>query len=101
MCYSAPEVLSDAACWPTSSDVYCLGMIAWEMWYGQSAPQHMAERHGVHLKESIKNGERPTFFTSLQPPTPLRRLIEECWCEKQEQRPTLQEFGERVSHVFS
>lgn len=78
-----------------ASDVYCLAMVAWEMWYGESVAKHLAIRHGVHLEEALKRGDRPAF-SSPQPPAGLQGLIETCWDAKPEARPTLSQLVNKL-----
>ena len=54
--YMAPEV-HHSRVYDSKADIYSLGLIMWEMWYGQQA---FADAPGKHLKISLSGWMRVT-----------------------------------------
>lgn len=92
--YMAPEVFhDDGQKYDSKADIYSLGLMLWEMWYGQQAfsdiltvdPQLTKEK----LFELVDNGRRPKATKSCnKPPTAWEQLITQCWNENPDIRPT-------------
>ena len=74
----------------TKADIYSLGIILWEMWYGQQAfsevcniPSHVA------LFAMVDEGLRPEHVKGCnEPPRRWQELMESCWNKKPEERPS-------------
>ncbi|XP_013396512.1 uncharacterized protein LOC106163463 isoform X2 [Lingula anatina] len=73
--YMAPEVRrGDIYGFP--SDIFSMGLILWEMWFGMRANQDIAFRDVNDMSEWRPQFEQPGLTS---PPHDLRSLIETCW----------------------
>lgn len=87
--YVAPEVFHSQL-YDTKADIYSLGIILWEMWYGQQAfsefsdiPSHVA------LFNMVDEGLRPKHVKGCnEPPRRWKDLMESCWNKKLAERPS-------------
>ena len=87
--YMALEVFHSQL-YDTKADIYSLGIILWEMWYGQQAfsegcniPSHVA------LFAMVDEGLRPEHVKGCnEPPRRWQELMESCWNKKPEERPS-------------
>ncbi|WAR25554.1 STY46-like protein [Mya arenaria] len=71
------------------ADVYSLGIIFWEMWYGQDAADYIQQQLFTTLEKAIKDGLRPSLKLSTKPPEPWIELIERSWAYNPEDRPSV------------
>jgi len=85
--YAAPEVLSNQN-FSFNSDVYSFGVLAWEVlarskpYQGLMPPQILAQ---VLYKK-----QKPPMSQSF----PFKRLIQSCWAENPQERPSMQQVYE-------
>ena len=94
--YMAPEVFH-AQVYDTKADIYSLGLIMWEMWYGQrvfaDAPRTTLE----DFFDWVDKGNRPVEMHGCQtPPSFWKRLMTQCWDGNPDKRPTAKECHERM-----
>ncbi|XP_022805450.1 uncharacterized protein LOC111342617 [Stylophora pistillata] len=88
--YMAPEVFNSKR-YSFQADIYNLGIILWEMWYGR---QVFAGLKGLALKEIMKkiadDGYRPEVEISncRKPPLPWKNLMTQCWSQAPHERPS-------------
>ena len=80
--YLAPEILKEGK-YTKSIDVYSYGIILYEIFTGEVPFQNMKF---YKITQSIVNGERPKFPTPI--PKCQRDLIESCWSQDPNKRPT-------------
>ncbi|CAH3030375.1 unnamed protein product, partial [Porites evermanni] len=94
--YMAPEVFHSQV-YGTKADIYSLGLLMWEMWYGQRA---FADAPGTTLQalfDWIDRGNRPVDRQGCkQPPSFWDELMTECWDSSPEKRPTARECNQRI-----
>jgi len=88
VCIQAPEVLQSRMVYTEKSDTYSYGLLLWELVtvkvpYEGMNPQDIVV--GVLTKQM-----RPTLPCNCS--TPLRILIERCWDETPQNRPTFQDI---------
>ncbi|XP_021351307.1 dual serine/threonine and tyrosine protein kinase-like [Mizuhopecten yessoensis] len=83
--YIAPEVILTKL-YGTEVDIYSLGVLLWELWYGARA-YHQDGIGGHQIFEQVKAGHRPSFYQSHIPPTALQKLMKRCWHENRKCRP--------------
>jgi serine/threonine protein kinase len=105
--YVAPELLkfvldseeSDMSSAPYSqpTDVYSLGIIAYELFSGLS-PYHDVDYEGS-LLEKINEGLRPNL-DDVQAPQLLKDLISRCWDANPQNRPTASEIFKFLDDYF-
>ena len=94
--YMAPEVFHSQV-YGTKADIYSLGLLMWEMWYGQRA---FADAPGTTLQDLfdwIDTGNRPVDRQGCKkPPSFWCKLMTECWDSSPEKRPTARECNQRI-----
>jgi serine/threonine protein kinase len=92
--HMAPELLEEKV-YSFSSDVYSLGILTWELWYGTRSYSD-ADFAGYGVAQFIdaeKRGERPKFDKEHTMMDELINLVEQCWGHDPKQRPTVQQVG--------
>ena len=97
--YLAPEVINSCH-YDFEADIYSLGIMLWEMWYGNRALLDVGG--SVHeLFENVVEGARPTHVESLKkPPAGLHDLMQRCWDEQPDNRPDARECYERLTQLY-
>lgn len=94
--YMAPEVY-DSKKYNEKVDIYSLGIILWEIWYGKRGyqwPENVAE-----FFHSLKEGNRPVNEESNEPP--WNHLMKQCWSGNPENRPAAKECKGEIERVCS
>jgi serine/threonine protein kinase len=89
--YMAPELLQGQA-HTKASDVYALAMIMWELSSGE--PPFNNRSHNHHLIWDICKGVRPPISEST--PKCWIQLMQQCWDNDAEKRPTANKVWHRV-----
>ena len=88
--HMAPEVFYSKR-YSFQADIYNLGIILWEMWYGRKA---FARLKGLALKDILKkiadDGYRPEVESNnhRKPPLPRKNLMTHCWSQAPHDRPS-------------
>jgi len=99
---SPPELLAGVG-FNEASDVYCFGMIAWELLSCQ-AHQSVVEDQTELIQKIVRHGLRPEM-ESLKVPIGVRKeiseLLQECWNRKIDLRPDMQTVGNRLRKVLA
>ena len=94
--YMAPEVRHSRV-YHSKADIYSLGLIMWEMWYGQQA---FADAPGKTFQDFFKwvdEGNRPVDRQGCKtPPSFWEQLMKQCWDGNPDERPTAKECNERI-----
>lgn len=89
--FMAPEIMSDEQ-YSKSSDVYAFGFIVYEI----LTCEEPFQKFNIYklMEEVMKDGYRPPISEDV--PNSYRELIERCWSQKPEERPS---FDEIVSEL--
>ena len=86
--YMAPEVYDEKK-YSSKADIYSLGIIMWEMWYGHQAFQEVMDWTEVQFFERVRSGYRPGQVSGQNPPPRnLQSLMQCCWQTGPDNRPT-------------
>ncbi|KAK3584083.1 hypothetical protein CHS0354_024191 [Potamilus streckersoni] len=85
--HMAPEVMQGKL-YTFSADVYSLGIILWETWYGRDAYKNDEFKNvsPINLVEYVTHGKRHTF-KKFKPWSRLENLICKCWHHDDRLRP--------------
>ena len=95
--YIAPEVFRFRV-YDTKADIYSLGLIMWEMWYGQLAfPDAPPVTTLEKFFDGVGKGKRPVpRQTCQEPPSFWEQLMTQCWNGDPKKRPAAKECHERI-----
>lgn len=86
--YFAPEVIRTER-YNCQADIYSLGIIMWEMWYGQQAFAEVTVPSLEAFFLMVSRGYRPKHVECCkQPPDHWKRLMYNCWNGNPQKRPT-------------
>ena len=92
----APEVFNSRA-YDSKADIYSLGLIMWEMWYGQRAFADAPVTTLQDLFDWVHRGNRPVHRQGCKTPPPFwEQLMTQCWNGNPKKRPTAKECHERM-----
>ena len=93
--YMAPEYLLDPKKSKTDKfDVYSFAIAAWEIFYQERA--YCGQRN---IQVFVETGKRPPIDDSL--PDDVRLLIQDCWHQDKETRPTFDRIKDRLLEQLS
>ena len=84
--YIAPEVFQSQL-YNSKADIYSLGIILWEVWYGEQAFARIGK---ITLKEFfglVESGARPEPLQGYRQP-PWEELMRQCWEANPQKRPS-------------
>ena len=85
--YIAPEVFHSAV-YDSKADIYSLGILLWEMWYGQQAFAELKATTITAFFKRVGEGYRPTDVKGCKkPPSRWKAMMESCWHGNPEERP--------------
>ena len=94
--YIAPEVLQRKN-YTQQADVYSFGMVLYELFSGKRAfHDHIHRKHRHLLDPLIESGDRPD---PEDLPKHIRSLVQRCWSENPDARPTSQEVCEELEQL--
>lgn len=86
--YMAPEVLVSKGIYDRKVDIYALGIVLWEMWYGIDAAEHIKQKLSTSIqKDVVEYGMRPSLMLSHKPDEHWQGLITACWDKNPDSRP--------------
>ncbi|KAK3101580.1 hypothetical protein FSP39_004599 [Pinctada imbricata] len=91
--YMAPEVHKQQGIYDRKADIFSLGIILWEMWYGIDAADHISDqlnrkcKKAMELASEVENGLRPSMNFRFNPPKEWEELIVHCWHLEPRKRP--------------
>ncbi|ELR12284.1 mitogen-activated protein kinase kinase kinase [Acanthamoeba castellanii str. Neff] len=91
----APEILENKA-YTEKADVYSLGVIFWELLTKERFFGHV--KFMSILEDMVKEGQRPAIPDSCIPS--YKQLIERCWAQVPEERPSCKEIVERINAII-
>ena len=86
--YLSPEIIENKE-YTKASDVYAFGIIVYEIMMAKRAFDDFTG-HIMKLYYLIANGERLKIDDTV--PEPYRKLIERCWSQNKEERPSFQQI---------
>ena len=86
--YTAPEVLEANAC-SKSMDVYSFSFVVYEILTNEKPFSETDKASQIYQKVVMK-GERPVIKENI--PRRFKTLIEECWSQDPNQRPTFDDI---------
>ena len=99
--YMAPEVFNSKV-YDIKADIYSLGIMLWEMWYGQRAYSNIQVATLNALYRMVDDGARPDAVEGLQqPPSRWEQLMIKCWNRNPEERPAAKECFVEVTKLSS
>ena len=94
--YMVPEVFHSQV-YDSKADIYSLGLLMWEMWYGQRAFADAPVTTLLEFFEWVDEGNRPVHRQSCKkPPSFWDELMTECWDSSPDKRPTARECNQRI-----
>ena len=94
--YMAPEVRHSRV-YDSKADIYSLGLIMWEMWYGQQAFTDAPGKTFQDFFKWVDEGNRPVDRLGCKtPPSFWEQLMTQCWDGNPVKRPTAKECHERI-----
>ena len=95
--YMAPEVFHSRV-YDSKADIYSLGLLMWEMWYGQQAFADAPSKTLQDFFEWVDEGNRPVDRQGCKtPPSFWEQLMKQCWVGNPDKRPTAKECNERMA----
>ncbi|XP_077981433.1 uncharacterized protein LOC144436502 [Glandiceps talaboti] len=95
--YMPPEMLT-AKKYNNKADIYSLGLIFWEMWYGEYAYDD-EDSSMFEFITKIKDGYRPDLKKTHEPSEKWKDLMEKCWVADPEARPTATECLQLLDNI--
>ena len=97
--YIAPEVFHSEV-YDSKADIYSLGLILWEMWYGQQAFADIKAKSLQVFFEIVDKGYRPRPVRNRkQPPDRWGQLMKQCWAKNPEERPTAKKCFQEITEL--
>lgn len=86
--YMAPEVFHFKV-YDSKADIYSLGIILWEMWYGQQAFGETKARSPGTVFRLVDKDYRPKDVDCCRkPPRRWKAMMEKCWKRNPDERPS-------------
>ncbi|XP_060601485.1 RGS domain-containing serine/threonine-protein kinase A-like [Ruditapes philippinarum] len=98
--HMAPELLEEKV-YSFSSDVYSLGILTWELWYGtRSYSDADFAGFGVaQFIDAVKRGKRPNCDKEHTMMVELINLVQQCWSNDPKRRPIVQQVGFKLRKI--
>ncbi|XP_068736761.1 uncharacterized protein [Montipora capricornis] len=99
--YIAPEVFNSEI-YEFSADIYSLGIMLWEMWYGQQAFGDVIFRFKTleDFFNHVNNGLRPAHNeTCINPPNTWEKLMKKCWAADPTERPSAKKCKQAITDL--
>ena len=99
--HMAPEVIEQKP-YDFSADIYSLGILLWEFWYGRHAYSEDAYKQYSlpSLFDLIKSGQRPLMHYRIGPIKALQDLLKKCWNGESAKRPSASEVKDVLLQIF-
>ncbi|XP_061179749.1 uncharacterized protein LOC133188377 [Saccostrea echinata] len=98
----APEVF-EGQIYNTSADIFGVGIMVWEMWYGRKVFSEDFYRDVIKnyqsVKEHVIGGERPKLDQKYAPPLRIQTFIRDCWVAEADKRPTARNLLSRLGNI--
>ena len=94
--YIAPEAFHSKV-YDCKADIYSLGILMWEIWYGQQAFNNFPVKSLQDFFAIVHGGTRPEHVDGCkQPPPCWKRMMTSCWNRSPEERPTAKECYDNI-----
>ena len=93
--YIAPEVFQSEL-YDIKADIYSLGIILWEVWYGEQAFSKILTCQPQQFFSFVAGGGRPKPLEGYSKP-PWEALMKQCWEANPQNRPTAEECLKIIS----
>ena len=85
----------------SKADIYSLGIMLWEIWYGKQAFSKLVFLTLEDFFRKVGSGYRPEHLEDhVDPPPCWQELMKECWEVMPEKRPSAEQCHERVLDFF-
>ena len=98
--YMAPEMFEDEEHFGPAVDVYAFAILAYEIVTGKEPFSENGKQPTFSaIIKNIRNLKRPVFTSSI--PDNMKDLIEKCWDQDQEKRPSFSDIFKMLSEDFS
>ena len=99
--YMAPEVFHSQV-YDSKADIYSLGLILWEIWYGKQAFHELKAPTFTAFFSHIDKGYRPKDVEGCKkPPDRWNALMEMCWNTDPEKRPSAEKCINETTAMYS
>lgn len=99
--YMAPEVFHGVV-YDKKADIYSLGIMLWEIWYGQQAFAESGAPNMQALFAMVDGGSRPKPVKGLNKPhLRWQELMDQCWDAIPDKRPSACQCHEIISDIAS
>ena len=100
--YIAPEVFRSEI-YECSADIYSLGILLWEMWYGQPPFTNIKLKNLIEFGNLVNEGRRPEHDNDnkcrrLHPS--WEALVTMCWGNDPTKRPTAKKCKELITELY-
>ena len=95
--YIAPEVFKSEL-YNSKADIYSLGIILWEVWYGEQAFARIGKMTLPQFFSLVDDGVRPEPLEECTKP-PWEELMKQCWAEIPKERPSAKQCFETISRL--
>ena len=97
--YLAPEVFRGEQ-YDFKADIYSLGIILWEIWYGPPAFLFDAPTSLEEFFSWVQEGNRPVHIKDCKkPPRIWENMMTSCWDGDPEKRPTAKKCNEDIAKL--
>ena len=93
----APEVIKSRV-HNSKTDIYSLGILLWEIWYGEQAFAGTELALDAFFKIVDDGGRPKPLECCLKPDSRWEELMEKCWNEDPEKRPSAEECLKSISN---
>ena len=90
----------NGALYGKKADIYSLGLMLWEMWYGGRVFEELGDPSRDTLFYKVKRGYRPYYprdRKKAKPPETWRGVMETCWHSDPESRFTADQCHQRFT----
>ena len=95
--YMAPEVFNSEV-YDSKADMHSLGILLWEMWYGQQAFANIIAKSLQVFFKIVDEGYRPEHVRNRKrPPDRWVQLMKQCWAKNPEERPTAEKCYKEIT----
>jgi tRNA A-37 threonylcarbamoyl transferase component Bud32 len=94
--YMAPEILAKKQ-YDLKADIFSFGVILWVLYAGKEPYSHL--EHSWDVAKFVSEGNREEI--GIDCPAGYKRIIEICWAQNPEERPTSEELLEELEQLYS
>ena len=98
--YMAPEIFSQSEIYGAPVDIYSLGLIMWELWYGERVFTEVTSI--TELMKKVENGHRPGHVEDCEPVLfQFGTLMQKCWQTEPDKRPKASHCAKTISDIIN